>query len=135
MVLALQRQQLLSGERSDGTYIRPTYQDDLKANGGYFTTPQAADNYARWKAKLTHTATEYKPYDVPDLYINGKFHKELGVELTDLQMKICGTTPYADDIVDKYGLETFGLTDESMETLMPTIKQRVVEQLRDYING
>lgn len=134
-VMHLQRQQLLSGERSDGTYIRPSYSEDLRVNGGYFKSPEAARNYADWKAKLHHTADHDKPYDTPDLYINGRFHSELGIGISDEAMIIQGMTPYAEQIVAKYGIETFGLTDESMNTLMPTIKKRVIEQLKDYLNG
>lgn len=137
-VMNLQRMQLFEGKRSDGSYIKPSYSEDLQSNGGYFKTPEAAQKYAFWKATkvpIPVTTTTDQPFDTPNLYINGRFHDELGAEISDTQMEIKGMTAYAEMIVAKYGIETFGLTDESMSTLMPTIKKRVIEQLKDYLNG
>lgn len=135
-IMDLQRHQLFAGKRADGSDIRPYYSEDLKENGGYFKSAQSALAYARMKAtSISYPISEPRQFDAPNLYITGKFHDELGIEFDDREMVIWGATPYADKIVEKYGIETFGLSDDNWDKLMPNIKERVVEQLRQYING
>lgn len=135
-VMELQRIQLFAGKRADGQDIRPYYSEDLKENGGFFRSVQSAMSYARFKAeKIDYPVSVPRQFDAPNLYINGRFHSELGVEIDDSTMLIRGLSAYADKIVEKYGYDTFGLSEESMGKIMPIIKERINEQLKAYING
>ena len=111
-ILRLQQEQLLSGKRSDGEDIRPYYSEDLKP-GGYFKTRDSAARYAAWKTTLSYPYEANRNADAPNLYINGKFHSELGVVFGSDAVTIAGTTPYAAGIVAKYGIDTFGLSEQS----------------------
>lgn len=108
-ILDLQKQQLFSGLASDGQDIRPYYTEDLKPSG-YFYTVESAKRYIAWK----ETGINY-PYianrnpDAPNLYINGRFHDELGVQFDVEAVGIVGTTGYSKGIIAKYGIQTFGL--------------------------
>lgn len=135
-IMELQKHQLFAGKRADGNDIRPYYSEDLKSNGGFFKSANSAMAYARMKAtKIDYPIKEPRQFDAPNLFINGKFHSELGVEFDESEMIIWGMTPYAESIVEKYGIETFGLTDANMDTLMPSIKENIVQQIRDRLNG
>lgn len=109
-ILDLQRQQLFEGKRSDGEDIRPFYSEDLKPNG-YFHSVETAGRYAGWKQSginYPYKANNRNP-DAPNLYINGRFHDELGVQFGSDSVGVVPTTPYAAGIVAKYGINTFGL--------------------------
>ena len=66
----LQRDQMLSGRSVNGDYIRPYYSENP-----YFKKPGAALRYAQWKQEIT--PNELRPLDVPNLFINGRFHNSL----------------------------------------------------------
>lgn len=108
-IYTLQLQQLFEGKASSGQDMRPYYSEDLKP-GGYFKSAESAQRYSAWK----QTGIEY-PYkanrnpDAPNLYINGKFHSELGVQFFSNSVGIMPITAYATRIVGKYGLKNFGL--------------------------
>lgn len=109
-ILDLQRIQLFEGKASNGQDIRPYYSEDLKPNG-FFHSVQSAGRYAAWKLdgiNYPYTARDRNP-DAPNLFINGRFHDELGVEFLSDSVGIIPTTPYATGIVAKYGINTFGL--------------------------
>lgn len=107
-ILDLQRQQLFAGLTSTGEDVRPYYSEDLKP-GGYFTSVEKAKNYAAWKGRLNYPYNANRNPDAPNLYINGRFHDELGVQYDSDTVGIIGATSYAKGIVEKYGLRTFGL--------------------------
>lgn len=108
-ILDLQKKQLFQGLASNGQDIRPYYSEDLKPSG-FFYSVESAKRYSVWK----ETGINY-PYsvdrnpDAPNLYINGRFHDELGVQFDADTVGIVGTTGYSRGIVAKYGIETFGL--------------------------
>jgi len=108
-ILDLQKKQLFQGLASNGQDIRPYYSEDLKPSG-FFYSVESAKRYSAWK----ETGINY-PYsvdrnpDAPNLYINGRFHDELGVQFDVDTVGIVGTTGYSRGIVAKYGIETFGL--------------------------
>jgi hypothetical protein len=66
----LQRDQMMEGRSVDGDYIRPYYSENP-----YFKSAAAALKYAEWKQEIT--PNELRPLDVPNLYINGRFHNSL----------------------------------------------------------
>jgi hypothetical protein len=111
-ILDLQKRQLFQGLASDGQDIRPYYSEDLKP-GGWFYSVQTARNYAAWKQSLSYPYEAERNPDAPNLYIDGKFHDELGVEFRADSVEVVGTTAYAKGIVFKYGVTTFGLMPQN----------------------
>lgn len=108
-ILDLQKQQLFSGLASNGQDIRPYYSEDLKPSG-YFKSAESAKRYASWKKDgINYPHKANRNPDAPNLYINGRFHDELGVQFSADTVGIVPTTPYAAGIVAKYGITTFGL--------------------------
>ena len=107
-IMELQQIQLLEGKAANGEDIRPYYSEDLKPSGWFHST-QTAANYSAWKQDLDYPYSVERNPDAPNLYINGKFHSELGVEFGTDSVGIIPTTPYAMGIVMKYGINTFGL--------------------------
>lgn len=109
-ILDLQREQLFEGKRPDGNDIRPYYSEDLKPSG-YFYSVESAGRYAAWKQdgiNYPYSARNRNP-DAPNLYINGRFHDELGVEFGADAVGVVPTTGYAQKIMAKYGMDSFGL--------------------------
>lgn len=108
-ILELQLQQLFSGLASSGKEIRPYYSEDLKPSG-FFYSVESAGRYADWKLNgISYPYEANRNPDAPNLYINGRFHDELGVQFTADTVGVVPTTPYAAKIVAKYGINTFGL--------------------------
>ena len=107
-IMELQRIQLLQGKSASGEDIRPFYSEDLKPDG-YFYSVESAGRYAAWKQDLEYPYTVSRNPDAPNLYITGKFHSEIGVEFGPDAVGIVGETPFAEGIMLKYGIETFGL--------------------------
>lgn len=134
-ILDLQRQQLFEGKASNGEDIRPFYSEDLKP-GGYFHSVESAGRYAAWKESgINYPYRANRNPDAPNLYINGRFHDELGVHFDADTVGIVPTTPYAAGIVAKYGINTFGLMmanwmvifveHNAYNELIAEIKQRI----------
>lgn len=134
-ILELQKEQLFAGKASDGENIRPYYSEDLKANGGFFKTPQSAQRYADWKASLSYPYSVQRNLDAPNLYINGRFHSELGLEFTDEYMRVKGDTAYAEGIIAKYGEQTFGLSEESMAKIEEELNESITNKIREWIES
>ena len=111
-ILEAQRVQLLAGKDSGGEDIHPFYSEDLKPSG-YFYSVESAGRYAAWKQDLTYPYTVTRNPDAPNLYITGKFYKELGVEFGVDTLGIIDLTAYANRIMVKYGVNVFGLSNES----------------------
>ncbi len=110
-ILDLQRYQLLQGKASSGEDLRPFYTEDLKPNG-YFNSVESAKRYAAWKGTISYPQQAERNADAPNLYINGKFHNELRVRIGNRDMVIDGSSSYSRGIIDKYGLNNFGLSKE-----------------------
>lgn len=116
-ILELQKIQLFEGKAANGEDIRPYYSEDLKP-GGWFHSVESAGRYAAWKKDgINYPYRANRNPDAPNLYVNGKFHDELGVRFGADSVAIVGDTPYAAAIIAKYGLTTFGLTDDNWEVL------------------
>lgn len=108
-ILDLQKQQLFAGLASNGQDIRPYYSEDLKPSG-YFYTVESAKRYSAWKESgINYPYSAKRNPDAPNLYINGRFHEELGVQFDADAVGIVGTTEYSKGIIAKYGVSTFGL--------------------------
>lgn len=116
-ILELQRIQLLEGKSANGEDIRPYYTEDLKPSG-YFYSVETAKRYAAWKESgIAYPYTVQRNPDAPNLYINGRFHDELGVQFMADTVGVVATTPYAAGIMAKYGVNTFGLMMEKWMTI------------------
>lgn len=108
-ILDLQKMQLFQGLAANGQDIRPYYSEDLKPSG-YFYSVESARRYAAWKKDgINYPYTANRNPDAPNLYINGRFHDELGVQFAADTVGIVGTTGYSKGIIAKYGICTFGL--------------------------
>ena len=108
-ILELQKLQLFQGLAANGQDIRPYYTEDLKP-GGYFYTVESAKRYSAWKENgINYPYSVQRNPDAPNLYINGRFHDELGVQFNAQSVGIVGTTGYSKGIIAKYGINTFGL--------------------------
>lgn len=116
-ILEAQQKQLLAGKDSGGEDIRPFYSEDLKPEGHFYSV-ESAGRYAAWKQDLTYPySVEGRNPDAPNLYINGRFYKDLGVQFTSDTLGIVGETAYAKEIMAKYGTDTFGLNYDSWEMI------------------
>ena len=131
-ILDLQREQLFEGKRPDGEDIRPYYSEDLKPSG-YFYTVDSAGRYAAWKQSginYPYAARNRNP-DAPNLYINGRFHDEIGVQFGMDSVGIVPTTGYAQQIMTKYGIDTFGLMMSNWMVIF--IERGAYNELMDQI--
>lgn len=132
-ILDMVRIQLLEGKAANGENLRPSYSEDLQP-GGFFKSRESAKRYADWKLTISYPAQVGRDPDTPNLYINGKFHSELDLKVGDSAMMVDGSTAYADRIMDKYGKQNFGLTDENCnilakDYLYPTLIKKIKEML------
>lgn len=118
-ILELQKDQLSAGLNSDGEYISPLMNNDPYFKG----SARAFARYADYKQrKFAGTRFEQdRPYAVPNLNLGkGIFWDSLFVEYThdsllisvyDTPLGARGETTQT--VYDKYGEETFGLTEEN----------------------
>ena len=130
-ILEMVRMQLLEGKAANGENLRPSYSEDLQP-GGFFKSRESAKRYADWKLTISYPAQVHRDPDTPNLYINGKFHSELDLKVGDSEMKVDGSTSYADRIMDKYGKQNFGLTDDNCKLL---VSDYIYPQLLKTINS
>lgn len=111
-ILDLQKLQLFQGKASSGEDIHPYYTEDLKPSG-FFHSVEAAKRYSDWKQTISYPRQADRNADAPNLFINGKFHSELSVNFGSESVMVGGSTSYANQIINKYGLDTFGLTKDN----------------------
>lgn len=136
-ILTLQKEQLAEGQSASGEDLRPYYSEDLKANGGYFHSGATAANYAAWKQSISNPygGGNRKP-DAPNLYITGKFYDEIGVQFGADAAVIVPLTPFASQVMAKYGRDSFGLTMGRWNEIMARgAYARVMDEIRKRIYG
>lgn len=136
-ILELQKEQLFEGKASSGEDLRPYYSEDLKP-AGYFRDIEAAKRYAAWKENdIAYPYEANRNPDTPNLYINGKFHGELGVNFGPMAVGVVGTTPYAAGIMAKYGISSFGLTISNWNVIFADrgAYDALMEQVRNKLYG
>lgn len=134
-ILDLQREQLLQGKTSSGEDLRPYYSEDTKP-GGYFRTTDSARRYAAWKQTLSYPSfSGTRNPDAPNLYINGQFHNDLGVQFGPDAVSVVGETPAAQKIIAKYGAASFGLAPDAWSTVFTErgALSELMEQINDLI--
>lgn len=133
-ILSMQSDQLLEGKRPDGNDLRPYYSEDpyFTVYGNWGGDPDA---YKAWKSTKPYWHNSKRNPDAPNLYINGKFHSELGCYFEADGILITAATPYAMDIVAKYGNDSFGLSEERWAALMQEVLPDIVERLKQILNA
>lgn len=104
-ILDLQREQMASGKSVDGQDLRPLYSEDLRQRGGWFLSGESAARYTAWKQSLgnPYEGGMARNSDAPNLYINGKFYSEIGVQFGTEAAVIVPLTPFASQVMAKYG--------------------------------
>lgn len=127
-ILQMQCGQLMEGKDSSGKDIRPYYSEDP-----YFHSKETAKAYAAWKKRITPNPRRRD--DAPNLYINGRFHSELGVYYKPDGFKIDGVSWYAMGIVHKYGLDTFGLNEANRNEIIRPYVPQIMEHMKKYLYG
>lgn len=135
-IIEYQRIQLLEGKNSDGEDMRPYYTEDLKPDG-YFKSRESAGRYAAWKESLSYPFSASRNHNAPNLYINGRFHDELGIRFLDDGVEVVPKTMYAAGIMAKYGRNAFGLSMEKWnEVFMERgIKDEIIMSFKRRIYG
>ena len=132
-IIRLQREQLFEGKDSDGNDMRPYYSEDLKPSG-WFHSKESAMRYALWKKTgISYPVQVQRNDDAPNLYIDGKFHSELEVRFGSSSVGVYPATPYAADIVGKYGMEKFGLSEKRWRVVMDSCKDRILELMKQEL--
>lgn len=121
----LQREQMLEGRGVDGDYIRPFYSENP-----FFKKPGAAQRYAAWKQKITPNPK--RPLDVPNLFVDGTFHKSLFVDVDDKMFEIKTDVSFGEDVFavhqNAQGLDEDSRMQFAEEVTLPTIKDVLLEK-------
>ena len=117
----LVREQLYCGVDGNGEYLSPSYDNDpyFKEEGPWKGRAQA---YKLWKYEITppmvglRTSIHARPYDIPNLFIDGTFHDSIKAKLMKDGLDIY-TSGFEDGptIERKYGDNIFNLTDDSKD--------------------
>lgn len=132
-IMTLQREQLLEGKDNDGNDMRPYYSEDLQPEG-WFKSKDSAMRYALWKQTgISYPVQVQRNPDAPNLYINGRFHSELGVKQTSKTIGVYPITPYAATIVAKYGLDKFGLSSARWREVLDGCKDRIIKMMKQEL--
>lgn len=136
-LLGRQRDQLASGLDSEGEDIIPSYSQDIKPTG-YFNTVSAAERYAAWKQNINvplYDRRFERDPDSPNLFVSGKFHSELAVDVSNSEILFYGGTPYAENIINRYGLDKFGLNEQFWRMVMENgVITELRTKMREYLN-
>ena len=126
----MQQDQLMAGLRSDGQQITPSMTRDPFFKGNM----KKALRYADRKAMLFPDPR--REYDTPNLFISGYFHsgfypvfRQDEVYMDNLNKVIPTKGRPGDDLYKKYGEDTFGLTDENWDILLPMLQERLIETI------
>ena len=132
-IMDLQREQLFEGKDNDGNDMRPFYSEDLQP-GGWFKSKDSALRYAMWKQTgISYPVQVQRNPDAPNLYITGKFHSEIGVKQTSTTIGVYPLTPYASNIVAKYGMDRFGLSALRWCSVLDGCKDRIIKMMKQEL--
>lgn len=131
-ILEMQYVQLAQGKASSGKDMRPYYSEDVGI-GGYFQSRAAAEAYKTWKLSVFNPYGSDRKADAPNLYIDGTFYSHLRVAVSNSEILVYGGTSKASGIIAKYGVESFGLTDENWNVLFH--ERGVLNELQNEINN
>lgn len=107
-VLQAVHEQLYSGLDGEERHLSPTYDDDpfFEEEGEWY---HRAKDYKAWKGSITPPlkgsmlGLPPRPYEVPNLFINGKFYSEITVFRKGDFLDIDPGMEHGPEIVAKYG--------------------------------
>lgn len=135
-IMQQQHIQLLEGKGSDGNDLRPYYTEDLQPQG-YFKSVQTASNYMAWKEGLDYPYSATRNRNAPNLYINGRFFSEMQVLFSNDNVAIMPSTSYAAGIMQKYGIQRFGLSQSKWSVVMNEkgVKNEIQQKIKDILYG
>ena len=131
-------EQMYSGLKGDGTYITPSYDDDpfFDEPGMWF---HDSEGYKAWKGAITPPMSSSllglppRPYDTPNLFINGKFYSEIYSVAGDRQIEIqvveSGDGP---SILGKYGDELFDIGSVAVQYFN---EEYLIPNLQDFFDN
>ena len=94
--------------------------DDGMNSIGFQLPPYASPEYARMKGRA-----------IPDLKLTGDFREAFFVKSIGDVLKIDSTDDKRDKLIKKYGLDIFGLTDESLNRL---IEEQIFPDFLMFLN-
>ena len=117
----IQRDQMLSGKDKNGEWLRPFYSENP-----YFKKPGAAYRYAKWKSHIS--PNKQKPFDVPDLFIVGFYHKSVEINISGDKFKFRGTAPFAFN-VENVHKTALGLNLDSRTIFIKTIFLPAIKEI------
>ena len=120
VIRKLQQDQLLLGRDSKGEPLKPDYDKDP-----FFKTKEGRDKYILMKGELEnqHNALirynlfPRKPYLTPNLYVTGKFHRSLKVDVNGNSYRISSTWSRGKNIEKKYPT-ALGLSPQALKEVM-----------------
>lgn len=126
-IVELNKKQLLTGKGSDNKDL-PKYIDDP-----FFKTPKAALAYQAWKSKVSPN-TEKNP-EVMDFYITGQFHNTIRVKNNEDSFEMVSDSDIKDNVESKTNDAALGLNDESLNIVIPVIKDQVINDIKEKISA
>ena len=112
ILLQLQKDQLLAGQKQDGKSIPSYYQDP------FFSSPIKAARYAMFKDKLVfnqvYNIFGTKEMETPNLIIKGNLvHDRLFIEIGGGKLIIDANSPIRNKLIQKYN-DLFGLNQTAL---------------------
>ena|ERR1044072_5258830 len=125
----LVKQQLLDGKNVDGSFMASMSTDP------FFKKPGAWERYAAHKQRTTPRST-VRPFNVPNLYFNGKYHSGLRVYAAGGKVYYPNEASNAELIARKFSPQkTLGLSQESIsiykaKIMIPKLRGRLKGKLR-----
>lgn len=113
-IVAINQGQLSMGQKKDGRKV------------GWYRSEQ----YAQFKNSMN----PLPPFRVPDLRLTGAFYGGMKLDISGDKFNITSTDSKTPELVEKYGEDIFGLSEESAqmakeEVTMPAFRKRAREKL------
>ena len=93
---------------------------------GEFLQEYALDAYAKYKKFLGSEA----PLGIPNLYLEGNFYEGWFISEDGENWNIFSSDEKADELANKYGIDIFGLSEESLAEIRPAILESIQNQIR-----
>lgn len=93
---------------------------------GAFLDEYVLDAYSEYKKFLGSKA----PYGIADLYLEGNFYEGFFISEDGENWTIFSSDSKADELANKYGIDIFGLSEESLQQIRPLILESLQNQLR-----
>lgn len=98
-----------------------------KDSKGNFLAAYALDTYAQFKQSLNSAP----PFGIPDLKLEGDFHEGFVLIDEGNEFRISSTDAKTGELVQGYGEDIFGLTEESLNEIRPALLQIWIELFKN----